>query len=90
MANNITDGNEIIAGDKLWIPLPCSCDEVGGARVVHYAHLVESGSSVEVIAQEYGTTQQILLSLNGITDPKTLQAGAVLDVPLKGTYIHDS
>ncbi|OIW00681.1 hypothetical protein TanjilG_09650 [Lupinus angustifolius] len=81
--NNIPDENKIIVGDKLWIPLPCSCDEVGGESVVHYGHLVESGNSVEGIADKYGTTQQVLLTLNGISDPKTLQAGQVLDVPLK-------
>ncbi|CAL0306066.1 unnamed protein product [Lupinus luteus] len=82
-ANNISDANTILVGDKLWIPLPCSCDEVGGVSVVHYGHLVELGNSVEGIAEEYGTTQQILLTLNGITDPKSLQAGQLLDVPLK-------
>ncbi|CAL0324799.1 unnamed protein product [Lupinus luteus] len=81
--NNVTDANKITAGDKLWIPLPCSCDEVGGESVVHYGHIVESGNSVEGIANKYGTTQQLLLSLNGISDPKSLQAGQVLDVPLK-------
>ncbi|KAE9603304.1 putative LysM domain-containing protein [Lupinus albus] len=81
--NNISDGNTIHVGDKLWIPLPCSCDEVGGVSVVHYGHLVELGNSIEGIAEEYGTTQQILLTLNGITDPKTLQAGQLLHVPLK-------
>lgn len=86
VANNITDANNITAGDTLWIPLPCSCDEVGGSSVVHYAHLVQTGSSVEGIAQQYGTTQQVLLSLNGIDDPKSLEAGQVLDVPLQGQY----
>ncbi|KAK7319235.1 hypothetical protein RJT34_03953 [Clitoria ternatea] len=82
-ANNIADPNNITTGDNLWIPLPCSCDEVGGTSVVHYGHLVEAGTTVEGIAATYGTTQQILLSLNGISDPKSLQAGQVLDVPLK-------
>ncbi|KAL6346924.1 hypothetical protein AAG906_003041 [Vitis piasezkii] len=81
--NNISDANLIEVGQELWIPLPCSCDEVNGSKVVHYGHVVEAGSSVELIAEEYGTTQETLLRLNGITDPKNLQAGAVLDVPLK-------
>lgn len=83
-ANNISNPNLIQVGQELRIPLPCSCDEVNGAKVVHYGHVVEAGSSVEQIAEKYNTTEATLLSLNGISDPKTLQAGAVLDVPLKG------
>ncbi|KAJ9704538.1 hypothetical protein PVL29_002888 [Vitis rotundifolia] len=81
--NNISDPSVIEVGQELWIPLPCSCDKENGSAVVHYGHVVESGSTVEEIAEEYGTTEETLLELNGITDPKTLQAGAVLDVPLK-------
>uniref|UniRef100_A0A2N9FUR8 LysM domain-containing protein n=1 Tax=Fagus sylvatica TaxID=28930 RepID=A0A2N9FUR8_FAGSY len=47
LVNNISDPNKIDVGQKLWIPLPCSCDEVAGAKVVHYGHVVEAGSSVE-------------------------------------------
>ncbi|KAJ1430492.1 LysM domain [Sesbania bispinosa] len=79
----IPDANNITAGDTIWIPLPCSCDEVDGSSVVHYAHVVIAGSTVEGIAQQYGTTQGILLSVNDMTDPKSLQAGQILDVPLK-------
>ncbi|XP_061360071.1 lysM domain-containing GPI-anchored protein 2 [Gastrolobium bilobum] len=79
----IPDANNITAGDKIWIPLPCSCDQVGGSSVVHYAHVVESGNTMGGIAQQYGTTEQILLTINGITDPKSLQAGQILDVPLQ-------
>ncbi|CAK8578231.1 unnamed protein product [Lathyrus sativus] len=81
-ANKIPDANNITAGDTLWIPLPCSCDRVDDSSVMHYAHLVEPGSSIDIIAQKYGTTSQTLLSINGINDPKTLKAGQVLDVPL--------
>lgn len=83
VANKLPDANNITAGDTLYIPLPCSCDQVGGTTVVHYAHLVPAGASVEGIAQEYGTTQQILLALNNISNPKSLQAGQILDVPLR-------
>ncbi|VVA30043.1 PREDICTED: lysM domain-containing GPI-anchored [Prunus dulcis] len=81
--NKIPDPSQIRIGQKLWIPLPCSCDEVNGERVVHYGHVVEAGSSVEAIATKYGTDQETLLRINGIADPKTLQANQVLDVPLK-------
>ncbi|KAJ6849535.1 chitin elicitor-binding protein-like [Iris pallida] len=46
------------------------------------AHIVAAGSSLEKIASEFGTEKDVLMKLNGITDPKSLQAGQVLDVPL--------
>ncbi|KAJ8629279.1 hypothetical protein MRB53_022602 [Persea americana] len=85
-ANNISDPDVIDVGQKLWIPLPCSCDDVDGARVVHYGHAVAKGSSVSQIAGEFGTTESTLMALNNgsITDPEDLQSGEILDVPLKG------
>ncbi|KAJ8629281.1 hypothetical protein MRB53_022604 [Persea americana] len=83
--NNIPDPDVIDVGQELWIPLPCSCDDVDGARVVHYGHAAAAGSSVGQIAEEFGTTEATLMTLNNgrILDPKDLQAGEVLDVPLK-------
>lgn len=81
-ANKIPDANNITAGETLWIPLPCSCDKVDGSSVIHYAHIVEADSTIQAIAQQYGTNQQTLLKINGIDDPKSLQAGQLLDVPL--------
>ncbi|KAG6778046.1 hypothetical protein POTOM_017891 [Populus tomentosa] len=80
--NNIPDVNLIKVGQKLWIPLPCSCDDVDGVKVVHYGHVVEAGSSLELIAQEYGTSTDTLVKLNGVND-SSLLAGQVLDVPLQ-------
>ncbi|KAI5448531.1 hypothetical protein KIW84_015807 [Lathyrus oleraceus] len=84
-SNNLPRSKPLItyqtAGDTLWIPLPCSCDKVDDNSVLHYAYVVESGNTTDIIAQKYGTTPQTLLSVNGIDDPKTLQAGQVLDVP---------
>lgn len=81
--NNITDPNVIQPGDKFWVPLPCSCDDVDGEKVVHYGHLVAAGNTVDAIAQQYNVSQDTLLKLNGLSDPKELIAGSVLDVPLK-------
>ncbi|XP_028778833.1 lysM domain-containing GPI-anchored protein 2-like [Neltuma alba] len=81
--NNIPDPTKIQPGQKVWIPLPCSCDQVDGTGAVHYGYLVATGSSFQQIAQQYGTTLDTLLDLNGISDPKSLQAGQIIDVPLK-------
>ncbi|KAG8368017.1 hypothetical protein BUALT_Bualt15G0001500 [Buddleja alternifolia] len=81
--NNIRDPNLIEVGQRLWIPLPCSCDDVDGQRVVHYGHRVAPGSSVEGIAQQYNTSQDTLLRLNNLGSPQDLLAGAILDVPLR-------
>ncbi|KAM7475208.1 hypothetical protein LguiB_022451 [Lonicera macranthoides] len=83
VVNNIKDANLIEVGQELWIPLPCSCDDVDGNRVVHYGHVVASGNTVEGIAQLYNTTEDTLLRLNRLPTPNDLKAGAVLDVPLK-------
>ncbi|KAJ3681950.1 hypothetical protein LUZ60_014523 [Juncus effusus] len=82
-ANNISDPSLIQIGQKLWIPLPCSCDEVEGETVAHLAYQVAAGNSVDSIAAEFGTTESTLLKLNGIANPKSLQADQILDVPLK-------
>lgn len=82
-ANNIPDANLILVGQQLRIPLPCSCDQVAGERVVHYGHLVGRGNTVAGIAQMYNTTEDTLLQLNSLNSTDDLMAGAVLDVPLR-------
>ncbi|WOK94775.1 chitin elicitor-binding protein [Canna indica] len=82
-ASNISDPGSVQGGQDIYIPLPCSCDEVGSEAVVHYAHVAAAGSSVSEIAAEFGTTEETLVKLNGISDPKSLEAGQVLDVPLR-------
>ncbi|KAG6712087.1 hypothetical protein I3842_05G087700 [Carya illinoinensis] len=80
--NGVPDPNRINPGQELWIPLPCSCDIVNGIKVVHNGMLVDKGSTVEGIAEQYGTNSTTLLTLNNMTDPSKLQAGQVLDIPL--------
>lgn len=82
-ANNVSDPNKIAVGQELWIPVPCSCDPVGGEPVVHYTYVVSPGSSVAGIAQDFGTTEATILALNRMPDAKSLLAGQVLDVPLR-------
>lgn len=44
-------------------------------------HKVEKGEAVAVIAKKYGTTTELLLSINGIDDPRRLRIGQELKVP---------
>lgn len=82
-ANNVSDPNRVAVGQELWVPLPCSCDPVGGEAVVHLTYVAPAGSSVAGIAEEYGTTEETILALNRMPDSKSLLAGQVLDVPLR-------
>ena len=83
-ANNITDVNLIKIGQKLRIPLPCTCDQVDGADVMHFAYSVAKGDDPPGIAGKFGVTENTLLSVNKITDPRSLMQGQILDVPLPG------
>ncbi|XP_044487755.1 lysM domain-containing GPI-anchored protein 2 [Mangifera indica] len=80
VANNIPNADLIIEGQNLTIPLPCSCDSVNNQKVVHYAHVVAEGSTLEAIAQQFGTNTDTLVQLNG---NGTLKAGTAIDVPLQ-------
>ncbi|GAB4838618.1 hypothetical protein Ancab_028163 [Ancistrocladus abbreviatus] len=81
--NGIINASLIQPGQKLWIPLPCSCDEVDGQMVIHYGYMVPSGAIVAQIAETYGTTVETLLSLNNLSSPSKLMADEPLDVPLR-------
>ncbi|XP_073127047.1 lysM domain-containing GPI-anchored protein 2 [Henckelia pumila] len=82
-ANNISNPDLIIEGQNLSIPLPCSCDDADGQKVVHYGYFVPQGSSVEGIAQRFNTSQDTLLRLNNLNSSKDLMADSILDVPLR-------
>ncbi|KAJ0241892.1 LysM domain-containing GPI-anchored protein 2 [Hirschfeldia incana] len=82
--NKIPNPNEIDVGQRVWIPLPCSCDRVvNGRDVVHYAHVVKSGSSLGEIAAQFGTDNGTLAKINGISGDAELLAELPLDVPLR-------
>ncbi|KAL1563866.1 lysM domain-containing GPI-anchored protein 2 [Salvia divinorum] len=82
-ANYIPDPDLIKVGQNLTIPLPCSCDMVGGEAVVHYGHEVAAGSSIEGIALQYNVPQETLMQLNNLTGPQDLKAQDIIDVPLR-------
>ncbi|RZC67351.1 hypothetical protein C5167_011039 [Papaver somniferum] len=81
--NNISNPDLIDVDQLLRIPLPCNCDDVDGNRVLHYAYKVSPNKSLEMIAKEFGATEESLLILNNLTDAKQLEAESILDVPLR-------
>ncbi|KAL0702623.1 hypothetical protein Bca4012_058745 [Brassica carinata] len=81
--NRIPDPSKIDVGQRFWIPLPCSCDKLDGQDVVHYAHVVKSGSSLGEIAAQFGTDNNTLAQLNGISGDAQLLADYPLNVPLR-------
>ncbi|KAL2924055.1 LysM domain-containing GPI-anchored protein 2 [Bienertia sinuspersici] len=83
-ANPTLDIYNLTIGHKFRIPLPCSCDEVEGQKVVHYAHVMAPGSTLEQVAAEFETRSDTLTRVNNITNPSRIQAGQVIDIPLKG------
>ncbi|CAL5089112.1 unnamed protein product [Urochloa decumbens] len=85
-ANNVTDVNHIEIGQRLRIPLPCSCDPVDGADVMHLAYSITSSDNTSGIAAMFGVHEPTLLSLNRITDPRSLRNGQILDIPLPVCY----
>ncbi|KVI06388.1 Peptidoglycan-binding lysin domain-containing protein [Cynara cardunculus var. scolymus] len=60
LVNNIPNPDMISVGQRFWIPLPCSCDDVEGQAVVHYGHFVQAGSTVSGIAERFNTTESTL------------------------------
>uniref|UniRef100_A0A0E0BK34 LysM domain-containing protein n=1 Tax=Oryza glumipatula TaxID=40148 RepID=A0A0E0BK34_9ORYZ len=81
-ANNIPDPNRIYVGQELWIPLPCSCDQVDGYNVTHFAYQVQAGDTTSAIAAKFGVRQATLRKINGIHDRTSLLMGQILDVPV--------
>ncbi|KAI3894003.1 hypothetical protein MKX03_034896 [Papaver bracteatum] len=77
--NNISNPDLIDVDQLLRIPFPCNYEN----QVLHYAHKVSPNKSLEMIAKEFGATEESLLTLNNLTDAKQLEAESILDVPLR-------
>lgn len=47
-----------------------------------YDHVLYPGESLEDVARQYGSSQEEIMKLNGITDPTAVKAGSKLLVPI--------
>lgn len=52
-----------------------------GTEAAEGTYTVEAGDSPYLIAQKFGVSTQLLMEVNGITDPTDLKVGAVLTIP---------
>jgi murein DD-endopeptidase MepM/ murein hydrolase activator NlpD len=50
-------------------------------------HIIQKGETIYSIARSYGVKQQDILSLNGIRDPRRIQTGQRLRIPLQETGV---
>ena len=48
---------------------------------VPVTYIIQSGDSLQAIAEKFGVVIEALALLNGITDRDDIEAGAVLDIP---------
>uniref|UniRef100_A0A803LTH8 non-specific serine/threonine protein kinase n=1 Tax=Chenopodium quinoa TaxID=63459 RepID=A0A803LTH8_CHEQI len=88
--NHLEDSDTLIEGQKLWIPLPCSCDDEEGQKVVHYAHAqLQTGhpsnglaTNTGQIAAKFGINLRTLQKLNNLTSNEPVY-GKIIDIPLQ-------
>jgi murein DD-endopeptidase MepM/ murein hydrolase activator NlpD len=74
-ANNITDPNQLAQGDRLVIP------GLSGITGVLTTQTVDFGDSLRSLSRQYQIPRDTLISLNHLTSPAELYAGASLIVP---------
>ncbi|XP_078446173.1 chitin elicitor-binding protein-like [Wolffia australiana] len=83
-ANSIVNASSVVKpGERVSIPLPCSCGTEEVEEPVHLAHVVREKTSLAEISSMYLVSQASLLSLNNVSDHSSLAAGQLLDVPLQ-------
>ena len=75
--NNITNPNQITAGDELLIP---ASDDVA-AGGVEQTYIVQFGDTLSLIAQRFGVTMEALQAANGIINPNRIEIGQSLIIP---------
>ena len=81
--NGISNPNLIYVGQVLKIPATGSGASVSTSSTINYT--VQAGDTLSGIAEEYGTTVNTLVALNGISNPNLIYVGQVLKIPVSGS-----
>lgn len=80
-ANNLWNPNVIYSGQVLTIPVPCTPPPAPSGCTTTY--VVKRGEWLKMIATRYGTTVDVLVRLNGISNPNLIYPGQRLKVPVR-------
>lgn len=81
---NLKTSNNLTAGDRLYVPLPCQC--VNGIYQVMVNYIIQDGDIFEQVANstfEGLTTWQAIEAANPTQDPNALAIGQQINVPLR-------
>jgi LysM repeat protein len=78
--NDIENPDLIEVGQVLSIAQVSSPAPTPAASTQTVTHTVQSGETLSLLAKQYGTTVDSLVSLNGIEDPNLIDVGQVLTV----------
>ena len=54
----------------------------GGARERYFRHRVLEGDTIESVAAKFGTTVEVIMSLNYLSTPEEFRVGLVLRIPM--------
>lgn len=87
--NCLPDPNLIEVGQQIFIPGNLSVREPeeeqeassDGNEPAVYQHIVYPGETLEDIARQYGRTLDEIMAINLISDPETIEPGAILHIP---------
>ncbi len=81
--NAISDSNLLTVGQTLRLsapPAPLPAAPPAATRT----YVVQAGDTILGIASQFGVSSDVLSSLNGITDPGSIQIGQTLNIPATG------
>ncbi|KAL7223260.1 hypothetical protein ACSBR1_024841 [Camellia fascicularis] len=83
IVNGANETNPLISGQRLVVPLPCTCFNNGdsGATTVYMSYVMVKGENLGHIAGEYRTTVNDLESVNCLGQCRICR-GDVLAIPL--------
>jgi LysM repeat protein len=76
-ANNLTNPNRILVGQRLVIPTGSTSPPPSSPRV----HVVSPGETLFRIALRYGVTVQAIAAANNISNPNAIYVGQTLQIP---------